>query len=88
MTFDIPQQYEPTIQEFALTQHISTEEALDRIIQAGLERYVPTDRTPVDSDLPRARSYASFFGVAIGRPGAHGSREAVDRYIAELRNEW
>ena len=31
---------------------------------------------------------ADLWGAAAGGPGAHGSAEAVDRYIRELRDEW
>ena len=88
MSYVIPERYEPQIQEFAQAQHISTDEAFDRIVRAGLERFVPIAANPIDRETAPARSFASFFGVAKGRPGAHGSREAVDRYIEELRNEW
>ena len=80
MSFDIPRQYEPKIRQFAQSQHITTDEALNRIIQAGLERVT----APVES--PRV-SYVALFGAANG-PGTRKSREEVDRYIAELRNEW
>jgi len=43
--------------------------------------------TPPVAAATTRRSYASFFGAAKG-PGAHGSPEAVDRYIEDLRNEW
>jgi len=80
VSYEIPHRYEPQIQEIAQAQHISTSEALDRIIQAGIERYVPPPEEPGVSN-------ASLFGSVKG-PGAHGSKEAVDRYIAELRSEW
>ena len=80
MSYDIPPRYEPQIQEIARAQHISKQEALDRVIQAGLERIVSLPPQPYVSN-------ASLFGSVSG-PGAHGSKEAVDRYIAELRNEW
>jgi len=85
MQYDIPQEYEPQIQKVARAQHITESEVLERIFKAGLEQFAAT---PSGKDTTRSRSYASFFGVAKGRPGAHGSREAVDRYIAELRDEW
>ena len=81
MALNIPASYQPKIELVAEAQHISTDEALGRILDAGLERLTPTSVKP-------RRSYVSFFGVAKGRPGAHGSPEAADRYIAELRNEW
>lgn len=78
MGLNIPHRYEPQIQEVANAQHITTDEALDRILQAGLERFVPP------AIQPRV-SYASLFGAA---KGGYGSREAVDRAIAEMRDEW
>lgn len=80
MALDVPQRWESQIQEIAQAQHITTDEALDRILAAGVERLMP------HVEEPRV-SYASLFGSVKG-PGAHGSREAVDRYLAELRNEW
>jgi len=77
---DIPHRYEPQILQLAQSQHISRDEALDRILQAGLERL----GTPAELG---STSYASLFGAVKGA-GAHGSQEAVDRHIAELREEW
>ncbi len=81
MSLDFPNRYEPQIQQIAEAQHISLAEALDRIMQAGIERF-----QPLACDKPRV-SYVSLFGAAKG-PGTHKTREEVDRYIAELRNEW
>lgn len=81
MALSIPSRYEPKIEEVAQAQHITKYEALDRVLEAGLERLIPPATAP-------RRSYASFFGVAKGRPGAHGSPEAADLYIAEQRSGW
>ena len=78
MSLNIPHRYEPQILEVANAQHISTDEALDRIIQAGLDQFVPPAVQP-------PVSYASLFGAA---KDGYGSREAVDRAIAEMRQEW
>ena len=78
MALDIPQRYEPKIEQVAQAQHITTDEALGRILDAGLERFVPPTAQP-------RVSYASLFGAA---KNGYGSREAVDRAIAEMRNEW
>lgn len=80
MALVIPDSWERQIQEIAQAQHISTDEALNRIIAAGVERFSPPSVQP-------QVSYAALFGSVKG-PGAHGSREAVDRYLAELRIEW
>ena len=96
MNYNVPQRYETQIQEVAQAQHISDSEVQDRIFKAGLERFVPSLTANPQSDLDKAvadakaehPTYASFFGAVKGRPGADGSKEAVDRYIAELRNEW
>ena len=48
MSFDIPLYIEPQIQRFAAAQHISKEEALLQLIQAGLERLVPASVSPRD----------------------------------------
>jgi hypothetical protein len=84
MHYNIPQHIEPQIQEVAQAQHISENEVLDRIFKAGWEQFAGT--LPNKETAPR-RPYASFFGAAKG-PGTHQTREEVDRYIAELRNEW
>ena len=81
ISFDIPQRWEPQIEQIAQAQHISTDEALDRVIEAGVEKF------QLSSAVEPRVSYASLYGSVKG-PGAHGSREAVDRYLAELRSEW
>lgn len=86
MTFDIPLHIPDNSREAQVIEaimnrdHVSPEEA----IRAAL-RGISIETGPATA--PR-RSYASFFGVLKGRPGAHGSKEAIDRYIEELRNEW
>ncbi|MFZ4508196.1 MAG: hypothetical protein ACOYON_10935 [Fimbriimonas sp.] len=72
-------------------------EALDRVsakAKAGGRTYSPDEvdeyfreKSEKERQEP-VRPYASYFGVIDGRPGAHGSPEAVDRYIDELRDEW
>ena len=62
------------------------QEVLERLVDEGLK--ATTGDQLADPAVPPRRSYASFWGVGKGSPGAHGSREAVDRYIAELRDEW
>ena len=72
-------------------------EALDRVsanAKAGGRTYSPEEvdeyfreKSAQERQEP-VRPYASYFGVIKGRPGAHGSPEAVDRYIDELRDEW
>jgi len=78
MALDIPSRYHQKIERVAQAQHITADEALDRILDAGLERMAP------ETDQP-AVSYASLFGAA---KGGYGSREAVDRAIAEMRSDW
>ena len=70
------------IQSLVDENHSTPQEVLERLVDEGLRATTGELATP-----PR-RSFASFWGVGRGRPGAHGSREAVDRYIAELRDEW
>ena len=41
MSFDIPQYIEPSIEQYANAQHITHDEAIIRLIQAGLERALP-----------------------------------------------
>jgi hypothetical protein len=74
------------IQALIEENHATPQEVLERLVDEGLKANIGDQPTEVDV-LPK-RSYASFWGVGKGRPGAHGSREAVDRYISELRDEW
>lgn len=80
MSLAVPHQWESEIEQIAQEQHITMSEALDRIIQAGLQRLISSPEQPVVSN-------AGLFGSVNG-PGAHGSKEAIDRYLAELRSEW
>jgi len=41
MALDIPPPYEPQIELVAQAQHITKDEALDRVLDAGLERFIP-----------------------------------------------
>jgi hypothetical protein len=81
MSYNIPHRYEPEIEQIAIAQNISQAKALDRIMQAGIERFQARA-----ADKPSV-SYVSLFAAAKG-PGTYKTREEVDRYIAELRNEW
>ena len=79
MSFDIPPNIEPQIQKYAEAQHLSTNEAVVRLIQAGLE---VEKLNPAVENRP---SYVSFYGSV---KGGYGSVEAVDKAIKDLRNEW
>jgi hypothetical protein len=48
VNYNIPEQYEPQIQEVARAQHISERELLDRIFKAGLEQFAPMSVSPRD----------------------------------------
>lgn len=48
MSFDVPVHIESQIQRVADAEHISHDEALVRIIEAGLERMLPTSVSPRD----------------------------------------
>ena len=85
MGLDIPHRWEPQIEEISQAQHISLDEAIDRVVQAGVKSL---QADPALASVPTRRCYASFYGSIKGRPSAHGSKEAVDKYIAELRDEW
>lgn len=80
MGLDIPRQYERQILQVAEEQRISSVEAVNLILQAGLDRL-----TAGYIEVPV--SYVSLSGAAQG-PGVHKTREEVDRYLAELRDEW
>lgn len=83
------------VRQLAEAEHITPEQAAARLLIEGASRRENAVRAkdPIGMDEAMARvraehrTYASFFGSVTG-PGAHGSPEAIDRYIAELRNEW
>lgn len=60
---------------------VTAEEAVRSLLRAASDRNAP-------KASGGAASYASFFGTAAEGPGSHGSPEAVDAYIAELRDSW
>ncbi len=78
LTIQIPDDVADGLVTEAALRHVTPEQlAAERLIEIspkGASKSAPT--------------YASFFGAAKGRPGAHGSVEAVDRYVAEQRSEW
>jgi len=80
MSYDIPQRWEPHIEQIAEAQHISQAQALELIMQAGIDKLQPRLSTKLSF------SYVSLFGAAKGS-GTLGSREAVELYLAELREE-
>ena len=80
MSFDYSSDFDPQIEKLAEAQHISASEALDKIIRVGLDHLLPNKER-------KEISYASLYGSVNGA-GAHGSRQAVDKYINELRSEW
>lgn len=89
MSFDIPPLHIPdnsreaqVIQAIMIRDQVTAEEA----VRAAL-RGMTIENAESATVLAPRRSYASFFGVVKG-PGAHGSREAIDSYVSELRNEW
>lgn len=41
MSFDIPASIEPSVKQYAAAQHISTDEALLRLLQIGVRHAVP-----------------------------------------------
>ncbi len=78
MTIQIPDDVAEGLMAEAAQRRVSPEQvAAEQLIRLS----------PASKPEP-TRSYASFFGVAKGQPGAFGSVEAIDRYITESRNEW
>jgi hypothetical protein len=83
------------VQQLAAAEHITPEQAATQLLIEGANHHgmkTPVeDLTGMTEAIARVRAehrtYASFFGSVTG-PGAHGSKEAVDRYISEMRNEW
>ena len=52
MSFDIPARIEPSIQEFAHSQHITTDEAVVRLIEAGLKASQPVRTVKAKGSSP------------------------------------
>jgi hypothetical protein len=72
------------------------DEVAESLMEEAAQRQVPPEQvaaeqlirlSPANKPKP-IRRYASFFRVAKGQPGSYGSVEAIDRYIAESRDEW
>ncbi len=59
--------------------HVTAEELIATQLKQG---------QPSKELVPPPGYYASLWGAAAGGPGAHGSVEAVDRYVRELRKDW
>ncbi|WP_025226824.1 hypothetical protein [Fimbriimonas ginsengisoli] len=78
LTIQIPDEVAQGLEIEAAQRHIS----LEQVVAEQLIRL-----SPANKPKPIHR-YASFFGVAEGRPGAHGSVEAIDRYVEDQRSEW
>ena len=72
-------------------ERVTVEQAVNRMLTDAAKLQSHGAPAAIGKAMARVRAehptYASFFGSVEG-PGAHGSREAVDQYIAELRNEW
>lgn len=62
-------------------------EAKHTTAEALLARHL-AENPPRSAFVPPSGYYAAIWGAGAGCPGAHGSVEAVDRYIRELRDEW
>jgi hypothetical protein len=78
LTLEIPDDVALTLSTEAIARKITIEQlAIEQLSRVS----------PSTSEEPR-RSYASYFGIAKGQPGALGSVEAIDRYVSEQRNEW
>jgi hypothetical protein len=86
VSIELPASLESTIRAYAAAERLSAEDAVLRLIEAGLK--IEEEHRALARDSSRHRpSYSSLFGAA--KTGAtYGTPEAVDRYIAELRNEW
>jgi hypothetical protein len=75
MGYDIPAHLESETGEVARSEHVSRDRAIELILTAGI-------RT-----LRNSARNAEHFGSVTGS-GAHRSKEAVDRYLTDLRSEW
>lgn len=78
IVLDLPDELVARLRADAERAHTTVEQALSRHVVAN---------PPQETEVPPL-SAASFWGVGAGRPGSHGSVEAVNAYIRELRDEW
>lgn len=78
IVLDLPDELVASLRAEAEKAHTTAEALLARHVAANPPKTVKAARL----------SAASFWGVGAGRPGSHGSVEAVDAYIRELRDEW
>ena len=79
MSFDLPSNIEPQVLEYAKSQHLSENDALVRLVQAGLlaqKRDFGNEKKPL---------YGAMFGAV---KKGYGSQDSIDNAISELRDAW
>ena len=79
MSFDLPPNIEPQVQEYAKAQHLSENDALIRLVQAGLMAQ------KVHFGNGKKPHYSAMFGAV---KKGYGSKDAIDNAISELRDAW
>ena len=79
LTLELPDELVASLRADAEKTHTTAEALLARHVAAYPPKAV---------FVPPPGYYASLWGAAAGGPGAHGSAEAANRYIRELRDEW
>jgi len=78
ITLQIPDEIALQLEARAAERHITVEQFAAQQLMA----LVP------QGNAGSPRSYAAYFGIAKGQPGVFGSKEAIDRYVDEMRSEW
>ena len=78
LTIQIPDEVATGLSVEAAQRHVT----LEQVVAEQLTRLVAGKK-------PKAsRTYSSYFGVSKGQLGSFGTVEAVDKHLAESRNEW
>lgn len=83
MSFDIPTHLKREIQEYARSVHISTDEAVVRLVASGLReaKRETVDLSPItEEELRRLRELDPTFGLLADVP-----EEAIDRMAETIR---
>jgi hypothetical protein len=80
ITIQIPDEVADRLEAEAQARRITLEAVIeDRVLAMQQPDHHPS--TPPGF-------YGSFWGAAKGKPGAHGSFDAVEKYIGNVRSEW
>lgn len=79
LVLELPDELVERLRAEAARRHTTAESLLARHVAAN---------PPQPTFVPPPGYYASLWGATAEGPSAHGSVEAVDQYVRELRDEW